>query len=78
MTVKETQNKRTSREHASKKEITSRMLTVPQAATYLSLPVSQVRKLIWAGDVSVIRRGKGYILDIYDLDAWIEDTKQPL
>ena len=54
------------------------MLTVPQAAIYLSLPVSQVRKLIWAGDVSVIRRGKGYILDIQDLDAWIEDTKHPL
>ena len=54
------------------------MLTVPQAAAYLSLPVSQVRKLIWAGDVSVIRRGKGYILDIHDLDAWIEETKHPL
>jgi excisionase family DNA binding protein len=78
MSVKETQNTRTPREPAPKKEITSRMLTVPQAATYLSLPVSQVRKLIWAGDVSVIRRGKGYILDIHDLDAWIEDTKQPL
>lgn len=78
MSVEETQSKRAPRGPASKNEMTSRMLTVPQAATYLSLPVSQVRKLIWAGDVSVIRRGKGYILDIYDLDAWIEETKHPL
>ena len=78
MSIKETQNKRTPREPASKKEMTSRMLTVPEAAAYLSSPVYSVRKLIWDRSLPVIKVGKGYLIDKFEIDAWIERTKSHL
>jgi excisionase family DNA binding protein len=54
------------------------MLTVQRAAKYLSLPVSQIRDLYWSRQLPIIRRGKRIIIDIRDLDAWVEKTKATL
>lgn len=58
--------------------IVPRMLTVPQAAAYLSCPVWTVRTLIWNGEIPVIKVGKGYLIDRQDLDLWVDRTKATL
>jgi excisionase family DNA binding protein len=56
----------------------ARLLTVPQAAAYLSCPVWTVRTLIWNREIPVIKPGKGYLIDRQDLDLWIDRTKATL
>jgi excisionase family DNA binding protein len=56
----------------------TRLLTVPQAAAYLSCPVWTVRTLIWNREIPVIKPGKGYLIDRQDLDRWIDRTKATL
>jgi excisionase family DNA binding protein len=55
-----------------------RMLTVPQAAAYLSCPIWTVRTLIWSREIPVIKPGKSYLIDRQDLDRWIDRTKATL
>lgn len=62
----------------SAREIPRRLLNVPQTAAYLGCPVWTVRTLIWSRQIPVIKVGKGYLIDIRDLDAWIERTKATL
>jgi excisionase family DNA binding protein len=57
--------------------IISRMLTVKQAAAYISGTVWAIRELIWTGALPVIKR-KGYLIDRVDLDDWITRTKKTL
>jgi excisionase family DNA binding protein len=54
------------------------MLTVPQAAAYLSCPIWTVRTLIWSREIPVIKPGKSYLIDRQDLDRWIDRTKATL
>jgi len=56
----------------------ARLLTVPQAAAYLSCAIWTVRQLIWSGELPVVKPGKGYLIDRQDLDRWIERTKATL
>jgi excisionase family DNA binding protein len=53
----------------------SRLLTVKQAAAYMSSPVWTVRTLIWGREIKVIRKGKAYLIPIEELDSWIDRTK---
>src|ERR1700745_3324603 len=42
--------------------IVPRLLTVKQAAAYISSPVWTVRTLIWSREIKVIRKGKAYLI----------------
>lgn len=55
-----------------------RLLTVEQAAEYLSCSEANLYALIEAGDLPYVRVGrrKGYRIDRQDLDAFIESRKQ--
>ena len=56
--------------------ITSRLLTVPQAAEYLNVSRWQVRTLEWSGELRSIRNlGKRLLFDRADLDALVEARK---
>lgn len=55
-----------------------RLLTVPEAATYLGRTIDTVRRLIYRREFRIVQRGdrgKCYI-DKADLDAWIERNKR--
>jgi|GEM_PF-2357303 len=53
-----------------------RLMTLPQAALYLGFTEEAVKDLIKQGAVAIVRACGGQYLDRYDLDDWIEDSKQ--
>ncbi len=53
-----------------------RLLTIPEAAAYLSTTVWATRCLIWDGRLPRVRLGRRYLLDVRDLDELVEAMKQ--
>jgi excisionase family DNA binding protein len=53
-----------------------RLLTIPQAAAYLACSVWSVRNLIRQKRLTKIRIGRKYLLDISDLNAFIERERK--
>ena len=59
-------------------EIEPRLLDIDDAARYLAMSDKAVRDLITAGELSYIQKVPGrspYLIDIRDLDRWIERSK---
>lgn len=63
--------------HGIDNPVPKRLLTIKEAAQYLSLSVYSVREMIWGGALPYIKRegGRKYLLDIRDLDAFIDSQK---
>jgi excisionase family DNA binding protein len=55
---------------------TPRLLTVEQAAAYLSRTKASVQHMISAGRLPTVRADRRVFLDVRDLDVWIEQNKQ--
>jgi len=53
-----------------------RLLTLKDAATYMGRTVWGMRELIWKGRVPIIQDGRKIYVDVRDLDAYIEKTKE--
>ncbi len=52
-----------------------RLYSINDASVYLGRSVWAVREMIWAGKISYVRDGKRILLDIIDMDRWIEQNK---
>jgi len=52
-----------------------RLFNVGEAAVYLGRSVCALREMIWAGKIPCVRDGRRVLLDIQDMDAWIEQSK---
>lgn len=52
-----------------------RLLTIQAAAEYLSTTPWAIRSLLWGREVPFLRLGKRFLLDVRDLDAWIDRNK---
>jgi len=54
-----------------------RMYTIKEAALYLGLSEWTVRSLIWSGSLPFMKidGGRKQLLDVYDLDAYIDRHK---
>jgi len=52
-----------------------RLLSVGQAAIYLSLSKREVYNMIANHELTAVTRGRRKMLDIRDLDEWIERNK---
>jgi hypothetical protein len=60
---------------------TRRLLRLKDAAQYLALAPQSLRRLVQAGELPVITLAEGHapwLLDVRDLDGWIERTKRSL
>lgn len=55
--------------------VSPRLLSIAQAARYLSVSTWTVREMIWRGDLPHVRCGRRILLDLRDLDTWIEREK---
>lgn len=63
--------------------LTKRLYSIAQGAEYLGLSVWSVRERVWSGELPCIRPdpikpntvGRRVLLDIEDLDRWIESHK---
>ena len=49
-----------------------RLLTIKQAAQYLSCAVWQVRTLLWSKEIPHLKLGKKFLIDRDDLDSFID------
>lgn len=55
----------------------ARLLTIREAASYLSSTVWFVRSLIWNKEIPHLRLGKRLVIDRADLDSFVAAQKQP-
>jgi excisionase family DNA binding protein len=53
-----------------------RLLTVEQTAEYLALSKRVIWEMLAAHELPVVARGRRKMVDIRDLDAWIETNKR--
>lgn len=55
--------------------VTPRLLTVQQAAIYLSTSTHAIRQLGWGGEIPSLKIGKRVLFDKSDLDAFVNAQK---
>ncbi len=53
-----------------------RLLSYKEASEYLGISQSQLKRLVRAGELPVIKIGKRSLLDIHDLDEYIERRRR--
>lgn len=58
--------------------IAKRLFTLKEASLYLGRPVSGVRTLIWNGRLPYLQEGRKMFVDIRDMDAFIDRSKQTM
>ena len=52
-----------------------RLYSIPEASFYLGRTVNALRALIWAGKIPYVKDGRRILLDVRDMDAWIDRNK---
>jgi excisionase family DNA binding protein len=68
-------SERLMRERGRENGASSRLLTLKGAAAYLSLSLSTIKNMLVASELRVVSRGGRRMIDIRDLDLWIERNK---
>lgn len=53
-----------------------RLYSVPEAACYLGRTVDGLREMLYAGKLPYVKDGRRVLLDVKDMDAYIERLKQ--
>ena len=71
---------RTEREEAQKPAqdplSCARLLDLPAAAHYLSLSYWTIRDMVSRGEIPHVRAGRRVLVDVRDLDRWIDQNKE--
>jgi len=52
-----------------------RLYTIPEAAFYLGRTSDAIYEMIWAGKIDYVKDGKRNLIDIRDMDRWIDENK---
>ncbi|WP_420265379.1 helix-turn-helix domain-containing protein [Candidatus Magnetominusculus dajiuhuensis] len=55
--------------------VKKRLYSIREASEYLGRTVWSIREMIWAGKIACIRDGRRILLDVNDMDLWIERNK---
>jgi excisionase family DNA binding protein len=55
--------------------VKKRLYSIPEAGQYLGRTVWSIREMIYAGKIAYIRDGRRMLLDINDMDRWIEESR---
>ncbi|MEW6214965.1 MAG: helix-turn-helix domain-containing protein [Nitrospirota bacterium] len=55
--------------------LTKRLYSIKEASLYLGRSVWAVREMLWAGKIPYVKDGRRILLDIQDMDSWIEKNK---
>ena len=56
-------------------KLNKRLYSIPEASQYLGRTVWSIREMIYAGKIPYIRDGRRMLLDIHDMDRWIENNR---
>ena len=54
----------------------TRLVTLKEAAAYLSLSLSTIKNMLVSSELRVVSRGGRRMIDVQDLDLWIERHKE--
>lgn len=57
-------------------KVNKRLYSIPEAGQYLGRTLWSIREMIYAGKIPYIRDGRRMLLDIEDMDSWIENNRQ--
>lgn len=52
-----------------------RLFNIKEGAVYLGRSVWAVREMLWAGKMPYVKDGKRILLDIQDMNDWIDRSK---
>jgi excisionase family DNA binding protein len=55
--------------------IPKRLYNLQEGAIYLGRTVGAVREMLWAGKIPFVKDGKRILIDIKDMDEWIDRNK---
>ena len=55
--------------------LNKRLYSIKESAVYLGRSEWAIREMIWAGKIPCIKDGRRILLDIKDMDSWIEKNK---
>jgi len=55
--------------------LNKRLYNLKEASVYLGRSVWALREMLWAGKIPYIKDGRRVLLDIQDMDLWIEKNK---
>ena len=59
----------------SKEPLRKRLLTVPEAASYIGRTIEATKKLYYKNQFPIVKADGRVFIDIQDLDRWIEQSK---
>lgn len=52
-----------------------RLYSIKEASEYLGRSIWAVREMLWAGKIPYVKDGRRILLDINDMDNWIDQNK---
>jgi excisionase family DNA binding protein len=55
--------------------LNKRLYSIKEASLYLGRSVWAVREMLWAGKLPYVKDGRRILLDINDINIWIEKNK---
>lgn len=55
--------------------IPKRLYNLQEGAVYLGRTVGAVREMLWAGKIPYVKDGKRILIDIQDMNEWIDRNK---
>jgi excisionase family DNA binding protein len=55
--------------------LNKRLYSIKEASEYLGRSIWAVREMLWAGKLPYIKDGRRILLDIHDMEKWIESNK---
>lgn len=55
--------------------LSKRLYNIKEGAVYLGRTVWAVREMLWAGKMPYVKDGKRILLDINDMNEWIDRSK---
>jgi excisionase family DNA binding protein len=57
------------------RDLSKRLFSIKDSAVYLGRSVWAIREMLWAGKMPYVKDGKRILLDIQDMNEWIDRSK---
>jgi excisionase family DNA binding protein len=52
-----------------------RLYSIKEASFYLGRSICALREMLWAGKLPYIKDGRRILLDIHDMNSWVDKNK---
>ena len=69
------QDRKAQRIDSPQRLLPKRLYSIKEGAFYLGRTVWAVREMLWAGKMPFVKDGKRILIDIQDMNEWIDKSK---